>query len=389
MKGTWPEEVFKRTKVVRAYPATNKNLALLFSMKQAENKGLTGMMVRAFDKPEGVLEDGLVVDGFQVIEKCSGVRGRNQIKTIGFLVNGDEKGENMNKLANEIVSLKLRDIGIAAAAVGNQEVIRKLLEVSFWNIDVEITLYLPPGNGNSITKQQTRKESNVDIIKVNSTLSYSEMVSKVREKVTPSQIGVQIKDVKKSNKNELLIITEQGEDTDKLIKEIMDNAGEIEGLVATKVSQSRPYMIMGIESMATEDNIVEVIENATGRKKEDIGLEMKKLSEEGRRNRTAEIWLNSEAGSILEKKEKITIGWRVSYIKRKVRVERCIKCLKMGHHSSVYKNTNTQKKCFNCTKEGHFVTECQNQSFCNACNVAGHRPDSGKCPKFRKLINQV
>lgn len=118
----------------------------------------------------------------------------------------------------------------------------------------------------------------------------------------------------------------------------MVNAGEIEGLVTTKVSQSRPYMIMGIESMATGDNIVEAIENATGRKKEDIGLEIKKLSEEGRRNRTAEIWFNSEAGSILEKKEKITIGWRVSYIKRKVRVERCIKCLKMGHHSSVCKN---------------------------------------------------
>lgn len=101
------------------------------------------MMARAFDKPEGVVENGLVVDGFQVIERSSGVRGRNQNKYFGFLVNGDAKGENMSKLIQEVRTLELKDIGIAAATQSNQEVIRKLLEVSFWNIDVEITLYLP------------------------------------------------------------------------------------------------------------------------------------------------------------------------------------------------------------------------------------------------------
>lgn len=389
----WPPEAFRKTKVVKGYPSTHKNMAFLFSNNPVENKGLADIVNRAFDNPEGVLEQGTVADGFQVVEKSSGVRGRNLSRTLGFVVDGFQLNV-VEKMISEVKSLQLKEIGIAGAGKVDLIDVRKFLEMWFYDTEIEVTIFLPPGKRSDLTdeikKQNKHSEKEVDVIRVNSSISYADMVNKVRENVIPGQIGVTVKNTKKTNKDELLIMIEKGADQlpERLIEKIMENAVEINGLQATKVSQRRPYIIAGLEGFATEADITKAIEGCIGEHSTDIDLEVKRLTEQGKRRRSAEIWINRAAGEKLEKVGKLEIGWGFGFIKRKIKVERCIKCLKMGHHSSECKNKNAKSGCFNCTQEGHAASDCSNPAFCYICKTPGHRPDSSRCPKFRELINR-
>lgn len=273
-------------------------------------------------------------------------------------------------------------MGVTAAGSVDLGVIRKLLEISFLKTKIDITLFVKSEQEGVKGK---KPNAEVEIIKVNSGLSYADMVSKMKENINPASIGVKIKNMKKSNNGELLIVTDKGPSA-KLMKEMQNKATELVGINAKKVDHTRPLMITGMDGTTTEQELADAIEEVLGKTKEETGLEIKRITQARWGRRVAEVWLNTNESRILEDFGEIEIGWGKEYIKNKKRIDRCIKCLNIGHRSTECRTRNATPGCFRCTKPGHSAKDCQEQPRCNVCKVDGHRPDSARCPSFRNKI---
>lgn len=128
-------------------------------------------------------------------------------------------------------------------------------------------------------------------------------------------------------------------------------------LKVESVSHKRPVIITNIETLATEEDLV----NAIKRELADpsAGMYIRKFYDTKFGDINAEVWLEVEHAKILEERGKMKVIWCLCFIKRKAKIDRCIRCLKLGHKASTCRAKNQTEKCLNCCKEGHIFKQCQ------------------------------
>lgn len=386
----WPESMYEKVKVVHGNPlnAENKdNVALMFSKEEKNNAGIMGIAMRTCGQIDEIMENGSPKNGYQTIIQKMG----NETKTRFLITEGESVG--IKKMIEEIKNQKMKTLNMAAAGAIDTDRLRKLTEISFRDSDIRITLYKPennkPGNaGTIIRKEKERDFDTIKINQINSGMSYAEMAGKwqeIKQKISPETLGVEIKGIRKNNKEEMFIRTQKG-GAEILMQELQKEKQNIlNAQIAQPITDKKPMLITRIEAGANEEDLRRGLNAALGT---DLEIEIKKLYETRFGDQNAEIWIEENYMETLEKIQKIKVGWSVCIIKKKVRVDRCTLCLKLGHpRFKCRAKEQEEKKCFNCTKPGHTIKECQEQAFCNECNRAGHTPVTTECPMFRKRLN--
>ncbi|KAI5751072.1 hypothetical protein M8J77_003888 [Diaphorina citri] len=145
VKMVWPETAYEKVKVIRGNPlmAEDKdNLALIFSDQGKENSGILGIAYRSCGQIEEIITDKKPKDGYQLIEK----KISNKIYH-RYMATGGEDGSNLMKMIEDIRSKNIKILNMAAAGTIDHNKLRKLTEISFYDKDIKINLYIPPHAG--------------------------------------------------------------------------------------------------------------------------------------------------------------------------------------------------------------------------------------------------
>lgn len=390
MKMRWPETAYERASLDTEYPlkgGKKRNLALVFSKKGEENSALAEMAIKAYGEMNELLMEGKVTGGYQTIEMVRKKGLKDPETTYGFLLEMDDQGDNMRKLVSDLKVKKCKDIGIVTASKCDPETSRKLAEISFFETGIEVTVF----HKAKTTQNDKPKVRDYDTLKIktmaNGAESYAEMAGKIKENLDPIGLGVTIKGSKKTGKNEITIHTEKG-GADKVKKQLTEKINQESGCQMTveSIVHNRPILITNIEALATEEDLKKAIQKALGNTK--MTIEIKKLYDTKFGDKNAEIWLEEEHANALEEMGKLTVVWCVCFIKKKLKIDRCTRCLKIGHRTAVCRSKEQMERCLNCCKEGHKYSTCTSKAFCNECNVEGHCPVTTRCPAFRRRVNK-
>lgn len=408
----WEESVFKKVKVVTGDPAgggEGGNSAFFFGNDPGNNQPLFNIVKKIHPSVQDMWKEREEKESFQILETLSRVRGQNPKMSLCFLAKGNSSENFVEKLTSikrelEKVEKALHKnvIRIAAAKLVDADTLRKAAELVFLESTTEVSFMVPQkskgGLGSGAPRGGRGQDSgNVNgIVKINSeSMSYSDIAKLVKDNVNIGELGVEVKNIRKGNGDNLVILTKDKLGGEKLKQEIINKIGKNGATLKVESGGSRiAVMISQIESTVGREEIeneVNKILGVSGQNQVEAQKEVSvKVFESRNGTQTAEVWLEKNMGHKLIAAEKIKLGWSICNVRAKVKITRCYACLKMGHSFFECRNPIRDKKektCFNCTETGHFAAECQKPAWCNVCKQAGHRPDSADCPRFRHILH--
>lgn len=383
----WPQESYTKSTVKIGNPLQEVSGDVLLAIK---SKNDNPYILSKFEERHAGLKDLIkeeLEDGqIQFLENTTKTKsGVRKCHGRVYVMSGESIQDHytaLKELGNEMKEPICRKISIVAANETIRTSIRKLVEIVFFQTEVEIDVYVP--------KKENRgqaQENKYDTIVVNSSVegrTYSDMLRTVRENIDPENLGINIKSMRKRKDDSILIVTEKNH-VDALKKEITENCNMKDIHIVDKKCD---LLITGMDAITTKEEILKAIEVSGSLTEDDINkLEIKNIYANRSGEQVATISTVKEIADKVIPTGHLRIGWSRCRIKEKVSIPRCSNCLRVGHVNRSCKTKATgNKKCLNCTQAGHEAKDCTNTSHCNSCSKSGHRADSMSCPMYRKKV---
>lgn len=388
LKKDWKEESYRRSTLKVGNPALAKDGDfILIKGDKEENSGLTTLFQNRFPEVEEIIEDGLDAGQWDLVQVTSTRGGVAKNRSVYVVNMTGKEMETLLKLKEEWKGRK-GTINLGATSSYEWTTLRKTLEIVFLDCkDLKIEMYIPKKDMPGKPLRKENKEQNKDdviLIKAGA-LPYADMVKNVKESITdPEVLGVSIKSIVKSGKDEMRITTEKGKGN--LLKsEIME---KVKDSVVKVKEDKMTVKVLYIEEGYSKEDVIRDIKRNEGceniEEKNAISLFSTKKGYQ-----VAILALDTKVAINVLKKGILKIGWVHCDVKKNVSTRRCINCLRVGHRAEQCREERKQEvRCFKCTKSGHKAQDCQGAYFCMSCNKEGHADNSHSCPLFKKYLRK-
>lgn len=386
----WPEGVYNKTKIKVRNPLEDaaEQDTLLVLKKPTDDAYIINKLAEKYPRLKTLLKEDMVRGQTQFLDNITRTRNGEEYGNRVYILceeTTEDRYKALKDLESQIeVSGRTDKIAIIAIEEAVRTSIRKLTEIVFLRSNVEFEVYVPKHE----KKYKTAKESKFETVVINSSQSsYADMLRVVRKNIDTEKLGLEVKNMRKLKNDSLLIVTEKGQ-ASKLIKEINENA-ETNNAGIHVVEKMTEILVTGIDAVTTEEELKSVVSQKLGNL-DNKAINLKSMYTNRNGEQVATISIGQELAQKLINEGPITVGWSRCKIKEKVKIPRCTNCLKMGHLANFYNmKKSQQKKYMKCTKEGHSASECDSEiSYCISCAKEGHRSDSMKCPRYRRLVYQ-
>lgn len=239
-------------------------------------------------------------------------------------------------------------------------------------------------------KPEKRIRPDAIIVKATGDLSYADMIRKMQADPKLEALGKAVSRIRRTQKGELLIQLKGGENSTSIFKDglgtsLGENA-EVKALTTFTTVECRD-----IDEISTPEDVIEAIRTQFNVDDISVGdIVMRKAYGE---TQTASIKTTEEKAKKLLDKGGLKLGWSVCHFREKTTLTKCFRCLEFGHIARNCKNpTDRSKMCRKCGDIGHIAKDCKGEPSCMFCKGAGKRADhvagSGRCPTFRRALNQ-
>ncbi|CAH1107715.1 unnamed protein product [Psylliodes chrysocephalus] len=184
--------------------------------------------------------------------------------------------------------------------------------------------------------------------------SYGDILRTMRQTVDPANIGVNVRDIKKTRNGELLLTVEEGS---KKVEELKREIEEKNPQMTTSVLISKKVLhIRDLDEVTTEDEIRKAICEVTSAKPE--SFEIKALRPANRNKQNVTVIISEGDAYQLLTAGKIKIGWPNCRVIEREREKKCYRCWGHGHVKAQCKGPDRERNCMKCGKEGHKAAEC-------------------------------
>nr|XP_034194928.1 uncharacterized protein LOC117611121 [Osmia lignaria] len=256
----------------------------------------------------------------------------------------------------------------------------------------ETPIFGTPGETNSNKKGPTKRKRmkpQAIAIRFEASMSFSEVLKKVKKTVGPSPEG--IKGVRQTRAGNLLLEFTPKADVE-AFKKVID------GKLGTEVTISRlqermDVEIKGIDPDVEGEEILAAVFTELSCPKSDVRLKI--LRTDPRRNKIAIIEGPAASLNNLVEKGKIRVGWTIATVKEIPRILRCFRCHALGHVAAACKRFPETETvlCRRCGAQGHSLRECKDEHCCRLCvekgaaiGEANHVAASIRCPIYREAV---
>nr|CAI5823713.1 unnamed protein product [Callosobruchus analis] len=166
------------------------------------------------------------------------------------------------------------------------------------------------------------------------------------------KLGVQIKNMRKTEKGDLLLVVHGGEAKSRSLKnDIEENLNEV---AVTARGTDKTLFISDLSADVTEKEVLAVLNKAVGRAESDeetIQIKAPRDNKDGKL--TATVSATKESAAVLLKKGIVKVSWVNCRIREKVDVVRCFRCLEFGHKKAECKVEDRSEERLKCGKKGH------------------------------------
>lgn len=280
------------------------------------------------------------------------------------------------EMANELTVIVPTDWNLVA--------MKEMMEVSLdgTNIkcqlrgDMEQTKIIGSKNNKATTKP---KETNINVPM--GTKSYAQILSELKEKVSPEDSGVEIWRTQQRKGN--VKVTLKGGDKEKA-KKLVEDINKRTSAGATMEVRERGMFVYNIEDDVTEAEVVRQLGLA-------LGTDEYKMTVSFRSNnygKAALVFTEQEAADKLCRLKFIRrSGWTNWTIKEKTNPRFCVRCQMYGHSPRDCQGEQAKStRCMRCGECGHLQKDCDKDVFCACCDKKGHRMNSMTCPVFRRYV---
>lgn len=273
------------------------------------------------------------------------------------------------------------------------ELAKKATEYIFINTNVDIVMYIqseklvPKTTDGLVSKyhqRSKRTEKETMIVKAEGR-SYADLLREVKLKVNPGEIGVVVREMRKTKKGDMLLTLDRGEGTHKLKAEILN---EVQGASVSDIREREKTLhVIDLDAVTTEEEVRNNIAGQFQIPGEEILVKNIRPTSIGKQIATVVV-KQKIAQKILEV-GRVKIGWINCRIKERVVIQRCYRCLNFGHEARNCQGPNRENICLKCGGEGHKVADCSNEEYCCICSKAGHKGGSIKCPEYKKILRST
>lgn len=257
--------------------------------------------------------------------------------------------------------------------------LQKLMETVFHGTKTHLRVI--PTRRKDKPKNEKSKRSDTLLVKMGEGNSYAETLKKLKEGLKDNEITNNIKEVKKTNKGELLIrVVNEKDKVHDCITNVLPGQE-----ISTNREKSVILHIRDIDETASEHEIIESItKNINLTKPESLKIKSLRPNVSGRQIATVSI--DSKDEKLISDNIKIRIGLNSCRVEKRIELQKCFKCWNYDHISKTCKGDDRSKACRKCGEAGHIATDCKNPPACPICSVEGHMAGSGRCPKFRAAL---
>lgn len=228
----------------------------------------------------------------------------------------------------------------------------------------------------SDAKRPRRPKGDALLIKMDN-MKYADLFKTVRSSINPSEIGVDIQQIRETRKGELLVSVRNGSDKAEVLRKEISQKFPKASVLMRK--ERKVLHIKNLDSLTTEEDVREALVKTTNLKEKDIDVRALRPAFGNKQNVT--VVMEVEAADKLLQSGSIKIGWMRCRILERKEVMKCYRCWDYGHKKSQCTGPNRENNCLKCGNEGHKAKDCQNKECCVNCGKEGHQTGSFKCPQ--------
>lgn len=201
------------------------------------------------------------------------------------------------------------------------------------------------------------------------------MIRTLKGALNPNELGVEIKEMKKTRKGGLLLTVKNGTDkAEVLLKEINERIPEAK---TSFIKTKKTVFLKGLDEATTEDEVRKSVAETLAVKPD--SFEVKSLRPAYGNQQNVTLVMYEEQANTLITLGEIKVGWTKSKIKEREPNLKCFRCWETGHTRDKCVNPSREALCLKCGKTGHKAATCKENPFCIFCKKEGHQSGGTKC----------
>lgn len=300
-----------------------------------------------------------------------------------------EAAEKLRNLAQACGRKKIR---VPIPENQSPELTRKVLEYVFVNTDINIIMHIPKKQdaeaevkvkpGSSSKGSGVPRDNGVLIMKPGER-TYAQLLKEVKEQVDMKQLGVEVKNVRKTRGGELMLTIRGGAEKTEPVRQAIES--KLKDVQVKNLKQPETmFQIYGIEATTTQMEVKEAIARTIGEDNDNVTV--KAIRTTTYDEQVATVAVSRPVDKKLKTVKSVKIGWNLCRVREWIQLPRCHKCQSHGHLADSCKGPVRSSCCWNCGEEGHKATSCSNEKYCIVCATKGHKSGTRQCPVFEKLL---